>query len=278
MKFCVVVYSHTDYNDILQVQNDCVRNYFTDLHKVLFINKHSDELKLPGLCFDDIKYYDDTKGYSQRLAECLRQIDAEYILFFHDIDAVLYFTPGLPHQLLQLSIDNNIDRLDLYHRNFVVPDQNHTIKMNGSLSFVENTTHDTKYNVNPCIYKTSKFLELMSSIDATYRNVEELAQPFTHKQMKVYMAYSNFPVHCGWFGCDPSMIMLHLTHYGKMLPLWPQLNKCDKTVAKLYYELCRTYQFKKKFSLALYEHIAFQDPNYLHQIQPILCREITFTD
>ncbi|NCY25280.1 MAG: hypothetical protein EBX37_10580 [Alphaproteobacteria bacterium] len=273
MKFCLVVYSHTDYNDILKVQNDFIRKQFNNLHKILFLNRAPD-LQLPDLCFDEIKYYDDKLNYSQRLTECLKQIDAEYILFMHDIDAVVHIEPGIIDLLLQTCIDNHMDRLDLYHRNFVHPERDHVIKVNDSFSLVENVSQDCKYNVNPCIYKTSSFLQVMSSIDATYRNVEDLAQPGAHKDWKVYMVYSNFPVHCGWFSCDPMLIFLHLTHYGKMLPVWPQINKMEPTIARFYYEICKTYEFKKKFSLALYEHIAFQDPNYFRSIESILNQPI----
>ena len=76
-----IVYGHTSYLDILEIQSDYIRNYG---NVTLFLN--SNDLELDGLYakYDRVIFYDDNVQYAKRLIHCLNQIDDEYFLLIHE--------------------------------------------------------------------------------------------------------------------------------------------------------------------------------------------------
>ena len=82
MEIPIILYSNSEYFDILKIQNDYLKNY---TNKILLINKVPDF----ELFFDKIIIYNDNLNYSKRLYNSLKDLNFNYILFFHDIDLLV---------------------------------------------------------------------------------------------------------------------------------------------------------------------------------------------
>jgi len=225
-----VVYSHTDYLDVLEVFTDYAK---TITNKVLLVNGPVPETIRKA--YDDIIYYDDKLPYASRLLE-LKQLPDKYILFTHDIDIVLYRDdPAL--EIVQEYMEKfDFDRVDLKPSGSEKP--------NGSLDRITDPL-DYPYNVNPSIWKLETFMKIMSDWqNETYRTIEGL--PVQHDCLKyeIYRPVSTSSVSCGYFKCLPWYQFLHITHHGKFMP--PCNEHMDQEIAKIYTDICVKYLNKSK--------------------------------
>lgn len=217
-----IVYGHTDYLDILEIQSD----YITERgHITLFLNtppismSGSSQNKLDRVLtkFDKVVYYDDSKPYASRLLDCLKSVE-DYFIFLHDIDILLSVNNSMMNEFVEFLKGNNFDRVCLQHtynlNSSLVVHYSHDLSLVKSCS-----VKDYIYNVNPSIWKRDTLVEIMSNFpNETYRSIEFNVQEFCAKY-NIFKLHSVKPLSCGWFLCDKSFKFLHVTHLGKILPL-----------------------------------------------------------
>lgn len=217
-----IVYSHTDYKDILNIQAD----YLSGLgHITLFINNNDSlldnaEYNLLLSKFHNIVYYSDSEPYATRLLTCLKQIDDEYFLFLHDIDIVLSVDFLKIMQFYDFLKINNYDRVDLKHT-FNLNTSCVINSEDGLFLIKSENPQDYIYNVNPSIWKKESFVRMLSAFpNETYRSIEFKVQEYC-QQFNIFKLHSPKPLNCGWFICDSCFKFLHVVHFGKVLPMNP---------------------------------------------------------
>lgn len=210
-----VVYSHTDYLKILEVQSDYIHKC---PNRVLFINTPTGrELQSIEGKYGKVVYYDDTLQYTDRVAQGLESIKSKYIIFTHDIDILLSIDLRTIEQLVTLAEEHNIDRIDLKHT--PIPEDTHEHDKEVSLVKVTDV-NSYMYNVNPSIWKVDAFKDLLNNFkNRNYRNVEDLdVQKFCLKY-NMYKAHSDTFLKCGYYNCMSFYTFLHISHAGRLLTL-----------------------------------------------------------
>lgn len=89
----IVLYTHTDCKDVWPLIFGQTNKYLEDYKKIIFVNKFDEKI--------DASYkvitYDENYKYTDRIKNCLEQIEDEPILFFHE-DMPLFDEPN--HQVL----------------------------------------------------------------------------------------------------------------------------------------------------------------------------------
>jgi hypothetical protein len=228
-----VVYGHTDYLDVLQIQTDHVESLNS---KLLFINKNN--LNLNGIYqkYNNVFFYDDSKTYPQRLSECLNQIEDDYIVFCHDIDILLQIDQNVIIELYNFLKYRNFDRVDLKHTSQntspIIYECNKNINYkkwspiknvinNDSIFLIKQVdTSNYIYNVNPSIWKRTSLLEIMDTFpNKNYRTIEDVdVQSFSTKY-NIFKIYTKEKKECGHFDCINDFVFFHITHNGSFVPL-----------------------------------------------------------
>lgn len=85
----LVIYTHTDMEDIWPVFFDTIKEYMSDYKTYVFVNKHSDSIPSNFIQV----HYDDSLKYTERLHGCIQIVKEDVILFTHE-DMILYSTPN----------------------------------------------------------------------------------------------------------------------------------------------------------------------------------------
>lgn len=227
-----VVYSHTDYLDVLTIQTEALP--YTD--KVLLINKNNKDLNHLYGKYTQVIFYDDSLPYASRLLslECL---SAEYILFIHDIDIVVKKNDVHIDLIQKYMSTHSIDRVDLQCRpNWDFSNKDKLTVELGDYKIElceQKNINNYIYNVNPSIWKLSVLLDIMNRFKhETYRTIENDSVMKYCLKYKIYKLYSNNPIKCGWFSCLPFFQFIHITHKGKLLP--PLNNRLESHLISEY--------------------------------------------
>jgi hypothetical protein len=228
-----VIYGHTDYLDVLNIQSDYVNNI---TKKILFINKNSLDINYIYDKYDCVIYYDDSKTYPQRLSECLKQIDDGYILFCHDIDILLTVNQKIINNIFEFLKYHNFDRVDLKYtpsqesslvyqcsqnKNFKEWYVTKTISDCDDLFLIKQTNPSNYiYNVNPSIWKKSSLLEIMDNFPyKNYRTIEDLDVQVFSTKYTIFKIHTKHKIECGHFECINDFVFFHITHSGSFVPL-----------------------------------------------------------
>jgi hypothetical protein len=84
----IVIYTHTDMEDVWKPFFGQNKKYLSEFKTYICLNKSNDNVPKEYIPI----YYDDSKTYTERLVESLKQIDEEVFLFTHE-DMILFDTP-----------------------------------------------------------------------------------------------------------------------------------------------------------------------------------------
>lgn len=238
----IVIYSHSEFQDILRVQNDFIKNIKNI--KILFINK------LPNFehNFDKIILYDDQINYSKKLYNCLIQLKNEYtdIFFLHDNDIIIKFNMDHMNNLYTIMKTNNIHRLDLQYT-----DNNDDKKIIYNDDITLCIAYHYIYNVNPSFWNVDVFIDIMNKFDKNYRNIEDNdVQSYVKSNYNIYKLHSKTPISVGYFKLTSVFIYLHLTNYRKLLPL--SNNNLVQEINNIYQDMHNIYKFDRIINSTLY--------------------------
>lgn len=210
-----IIYSHTDYLDVLEIQTDYLKSYE---NKYLLINTNDIPLNI-SCNYKGIIEYDDALTYPGRLLP-LKELDFEHILLIHDMDIVLYKDDSIIENIYNKIIEDNIDRVDLqFDREHI--DSDKIFIDNYTDFYLNRQTIGYAYNVNPSIWKLSSLLDVMNKYhNSTYRTIENDAQQYCKDNYSIYRPYDmNKSFNCGYYKCIYFFKFLHITHHGQYLPL-----------------------------------------------------------
>jgi hypothetical protein len=214
MSLPLVIYSHTDFLDILKIQTFYTKHI---KNKVLLINDAQLDKSIID-CFDKIIFYKDEHPYAKRLGN-LREISANSILLLHDNDILIYKDLGVINRLNRYLVTNQIDRIDLqYLPNTIDSTVLRVEDENFSFTLWSQTPQTYMFNVNPSIWKLSSLMDIVDTFcDKTYRNIElDPVQSYCSKY-KIFKLFHHSYMNCGYFKCLPFFVFLHITHGGKLL-------------------------------------------------------------
>jgi hypothetical protein len=152
MDFSIVVYTHTDMEDVWPVFFGELNRYINDTKIYVAVNKFNDSLSQ----YEQI-IYDDSKEYTERWKEILSKIDDEIIMFIHE-DMILYDTPIY-------------EKLNLYAR-YILEDTADSIKLIHGGNNLQTSNFDdtlvynnkTKISIQPTLIKRKNFVSLLNSV------------------------------------------------------------------------------------------------------------------
>lgn len=239
-----IVYGHTDYIDILNIQSD----YMSGRGKLtLFINQTDAKYDCFNV-YDKVVYYDDSKPYASRLLQCFESVEDDYFLFMHDIDILLSVDDNMIENFYSFLRANKFDRIDLKHTYNLSPSL--IVKCTDDLQLVKSCDpKDYIYNVNPSIWKRESFVEMLSNFpNETYRSIEFNVQEYCTKY-NIFKLNVPTPLHCGWFLCAPIFKFLHVVHLGKILPLnnefWTPSRQSYRDAKDEYIRMYHKYNMQK---------------------------------
>jgi hypothetical protein len=188
--------------------------------------------------------YDDKKNYSKRVLECLEKIEDEFILFFHDMDIVLRYNPEQCEELVELMKENDIDRIDLQYSVGELRDE---IPFRG-LFLTRNSSY--VYNVNPSIWRKSALIDIMSTFDRNYREIEGRDVQEYMKKFNVYRLWAPRKVNAGYFAVTPWFVFLHITHSGGLLPR--QNNSLESWIQVIYNGILSSFSFQRQIRTTMH--------------------------
>lgn len=239
-----IIYSHSSYSDILNIQND----YISDIkeEKILFIDKLDENIKYN---FDRIILYDDNLNYSKRLYNCLEIVNTvKFIIFLHDNDIILYKSQSDLNNLIKIMKVNYIDRIDLQIKD--IPGNN-IINYNEYILIKNNNINNYIYNVNPSIWRYNKFKELMNNFNNSYVNIEHACQEYCYNNLNVYTLYSKNIIRCGFHNLTNIFVFLHITKNGELTPVDNNVNNLDKNIQEIYDKILNKYNISRKIRPAI---------------------------
>lgn len=233
-----VVYSHTEFLDILEIQLDYIQNLN---NKVLLINESDLDISKITNKFDRVIKYNDSLPYTGRI-RCLSELEEEVILFFHDIDILLSVDLTILTRLKEIMLLRDIDRIDLQYNDDFNNKLNEEIRIDddkGGFSLLHQT-NGYVYNVNPSLWKLTALIDVMSAFpDASYRNIELVAQNYCASNFKFFKLNSTSHLNCGYFRCLYFFVFLHITHGGKLLSL--DSHRLDSNIRNTYRSIFDRY-------------------------------------
>jgi len=234
-----VVYSHTDYLDILRIQVD----HLKDLnYKTLLINKNDLDLQSLYSDFNKVIFYDDSLPYASRLL-AMESIQSEYIFLTHDIDIVIHQEEGFLEYLLSIMIQSGKDRIDVQYYNFPEPSPEKYEYLGKEFMLVKQTNpHHAIYNVNPSIWKLEALMDIMKKFNQeTYRTIERFETQVYCQKYNIYKLWCQNPVEMGYFKCLEQYKFLHISHGGGLLPV--RDNGLDQEMSQKYTNILCNYKF-----------------------------------
>jgi hypothetical protein len=194
-KFSIVMYTHSDYNDIWPIYFGQSAKYISDDIKKYVIADTSENIP-DGW---EVLEYDDSLHYSARIASCVSQIDSDYMLIEHE-DMILYDEPEMDTliEFVDVLIDSEYDYIKLLKGGDPHP-QDIPYEPNELLFLCP----PSPYAVQPTIWNTKRFVEFISAFGDKGKNPSllELDSNSVCNDIKIKGLYS----YCG----EPKRGMYH---------------------------------------------------------------------
>lgn len=224
-----VIYSNTDYLDVLKIQTD----HITGINNAtLFIDENDMDLKVLYEKYNKVIFYDNSDSYATRLLKCLKHIDDDYIVFIHDIDIIINADLLFIDKLIEFSRKNSVDKIDLKLSNIPQNEKRLIEVVSEKVIQVDcaepdviylsrhNNPNNVIYNVNPSIWRRSSLLEIMESFKGeTYRTIERMEVQNYCMKFAILGIYSKNKKLCGYYNCINQFKFLHISHSGNFLTL-----------------------------------------------------------
>jgi hypothetical protein len=245
-----IVYSNTDYLDILQIQSEYFNSAFKNT--ILFLNDNSLDLKNLYDKYKKVIHYDNNLTYASRLLNCILNLNSDYILLTHDIDILLSVNNSIIDQLFNFARLNSWDRIDLKYTQVENPSLFPSVGKENDLYYLIDQTEPSEYlyNVNPSIWKRTSLIEILTEFsDKTYRTVEGIDVQYFCKKYKIYKIFNHRKINCGYFECVDAYTYLHITHGGKLLTLTDEFKteygQSYQDVSSHYLQIVDRFNLKK---------------------------------
>lgn len=239
-----IVYSHTDYADILAIQAD----YLVSKDTVLFINEETELSKR----FGKVVIYDDNLPYAARIVNCLDQFYTDnHFVFMHDIDILLKSDDFLLEEIVNIMKLYDIGRVDLKIDRCYANSKNPRIEIpyTSPIYLRLDTESEFTYNVNPSIWEAGEFYHVMRSNELLgYREIE--LNKDIQKRCKTILTHRlicdyEYIIKAGYYDCTYLFKYLHITHGGRLLPINEEMlsshGQSYSDVAEEYWAIAQKY-------------------------------------
>jgi hypothetical protein len=209
-----VIYSHTDYLDVLKIQTD----YLDSENRYLLINK-SDHPEIFSK-YKKVFFYDESLSYPARMLS-LKEISGtlDYMFFFHEKDIVIKKDDGSIEKILEIMEKENIDRCDMRYDTSAESFSNPKIPVNSDFTLSKQISGEYAFCLTPGIWKISSYLRIMEKYqNSTYRRLEIDAQEFVKSNFSLYRCLADEKIECGLIECTKYFQYIPCTHYFKFIP------------------------------------------------------------
>ena len=178
-----LVYSHTDYDDVLNIYLHRHKKYFSEINVTICTNNKSYVTDKYSKLFDNIDcviQYDDTHAFGEKLHSVINQIKTKYIIFQQEINVFIdKVNVEKIIECLKFIEENNVDQLRL-----IVSGVNNPI-------FNDKLIHKLEsgyiFSVYPGIWKTSTLLDITSKFN--YKVYRDFECEEVHKYVSQYNNY-----------------------------------------------------------------------------------------
>jgi hypothetical protein len=211
-----VVYSHSSYDKILQIQTDYLVGKG---NLILIIDNNNKNLESIYSKYNRVIFYDDNHPYATRLINSLNKVEWEYFIFIHDIDILLYFDPNILNKLTDLMKYSSIDRIDLKYTPINHSELNLSIDLGQKINLIRQVDiRNYIYNVNPSIWFKKTFMDILNKFpNKTYRNIENIDVQIYCQSFNIYKINCVNKLLCGYFECVDFFKFFHISHSGKII-------------------------------------------------------------
>lgn len=170
----LVIYTHSDYKDVWKLLFGQLQKYLPNQKVYVLSDSIAEEIPSEYTTI----VYDDSKVYTDRLKQCLSQIDEDVVLFQHE-DMILFNKPKV--ELFDRYIDyvkqNKVDSVKLIYvmENDMVSELDSTLISNSY----------SKFSIQPTLIKLKNFVSLLNSTEPLNIWDFELAVPAEGKHYMV---------------------------------------------------------------------------------------------
>ena len=235
----IAIYTHSDYFDILQIQLDYFQRNLKDSPVKIYVFSN----KVYDSCIYETLLYDDSLPYASRLLQCLEKIQCEYMLIIHDNDILLKYNQEIIDSCVFVMKEYTIDSLELKQFQYKTP-LCELIILTETL-FLNRKTQGFIYSVQPTIWKTSRFKQVLSQFpDKTYRNIEcDEVNSYILENCKVYNLADSLYIQSIFYQVSEFFVFIHIT-FRNCLILCDKDNNLHETIQTEHENIYNTYLVK----------------------------------
>ena len=212
----ICIYSHSEFFDILQIQIDYLTKLFKGTQQPIYLFTDK-QFEGPTELRCTTVLYDDSTAYMQRLASCIKQVPAPYVILSHENDVLLQYDVSAMNALVTVMKQRGIDSIDLKHHDT----QEERIQVTPTLS-ISKVVHPMIFRVQPRLWKKESALQLFTANPAkNYRRAENSNVQNSIKGQKTFEVSSTTPLQSWYFGVDktsPEYLFIHITNGLKFSP------------------------------------------------------------
>jgi hypothetical protein len=214
---CLLLYTHSEYDDILEICLKRIKKYFSGIDLRVCIN----DTKLITDKYSEYNIshtyqYNSEYTYHAKLASALKLIDTKYVLLHHD-NNIFYDTVNIDtiNSIIRRMSDYNMDFVRLSSSGIYNPVISDTL-------LLSQITGPYYFSVFPCIWKKDILLKLCIDLDKVYRESEDAeSQEYASKLKGYYVSNHLKDTHRVISHFYPSV---HPLGYGKWeYKIYPQL-------------------------------------------------------
>ena len=204
----IIIYTHSDYFDILPIQLAYFKRNVQGAHVSVLTDKPYPECEYPQII------YDPTLPYAGRLLSGLKGVSVDYIILIHENDILCRFNMVFIQELIETMNRCRIDVIDLKH-DFHGTDK---IYVSDDVSLVKKWTY--YYCVQPSLWRVTALREILTQFpEKTYRNIEEEdLQKYVAERYNTRSLNSTKPVQSMWYKLAPQFCYIHMTSRLLLLP------------------------------------------------------------
>jgi hypothetical protein len=240
-----VVYSHSTFLDILQIQTDHIEGKG---HLTLLIDHNDKDLSEYYNRYDNVIFYDSNLPYGRKLLSCIEQLEFDYFVLIHDNDILLHYDNTTVLELIAFLRGNDYDRVDFQLAYDY--DSSHELVDDNNLYLIKSDNTDTWnkgyiYNVNPSIWKRDALIDILTRYqDREYRTIEAHEVQVYCLKFNVFKLYAKKRYRCGYFTCLEPFRFLHITHSQKLFS--PQTIPSEDSIDIIedYYKIVDKYNLR----------------------------------
>lgn len=239
-----VVYSHSSFLDVLQIQTDHLEGKG---NLTLLINKNDQDLDFIYDRYDKVVFYDGRLNYARKLSSCISVLEHDYFVLIHDNDILIHSDDETLKEFVHFLRSNDFDRIDFQ----LAYDYDLSHKINDdSLFLIKSNNTDTlnkgyTYNVNPSIWKRDTLLDILTTyIDRDYRNIETDDVHEYCQKYNIFKLFANRKYNCGYFVCLEPFRYLHITHSQMLFSPKSIPEEMSKDIIDDYYRIVDKYNLR----------------------------------